>query len=150
MAARRTDRLIDHATKARQASTDSPMNPRAAPTAINTVPSGRFDCRMYGAFSVGGTVATGIEYVKLVELVVELNVGRVFVELVLVVRGGKLSVSVDSGGRLSVDVASVVWAAVWPVVAAAVSVAVVAPLVVVAAFAVSVVSAAVVAAWATT
>lgn len=95
-------------------------------------------------------MATGIEYVKLVELVVELNVGRVFVELVLVVRGGKLSVSVDSGGRLSVDVASVVWAAVWPVVAAAVSVAVVAPLVVVAAFAVSVVSAAVVAAWATT
>jgi hypothetical protein len=43
----------------RQARTASPINPRIAPTAINTVPSGTFVVCIYGAFAVGGTVTTG-------------------------------------------------------------------------------------------
>lgn len=42
----------------RQARTASPIRPRIAPTAINTVPSGTFVVCMYGAFAVGGTVTT--------------------------------------------------------------------------------------------
>lgn len=34
--------------------------PSTAPTAINTVPAGSFDCCIYGAFAVGGTCAVGI------------------------------------------------------------------------------------------
>lgn len=40
MAARRTERFTDHATIARQASKVRPMRPKAAPTAMKTVPSG--------------------------------------------------------------------------------------------------------------
>lgn len=58
-AARRTERFTDHATMPRQARTASPINPRMAPTAIKTVPSGTFVVCMYGAFAVGGTVTTG-------------------------------------------------------------------------------------------
>lgn len=43
----------------RQARTASPINPRMAPTAMKTVPSGTFVVCMYGAFAVGGTVTTG-------------------------------------------------------------------------------------------
>lgn len=43
----------------RQARTARPINPRMAPTAIKTVPSGTFVVCMYGAFAVGGTVTTG-------------------------------------------------------------------------------------------
>ena len=56
MAARRTERFTDHATIPRHARTASPMNPRIAPTAIKTVPSGVFEVCMYGAPAVGGTV----------------------------------------------------------------------------------------------
>lgn len=126
MAARRTERLIDHATMPRQASTDSPMKPKAAPTAMKTVPSGTFDFCMYGALVVGGTVATGISYVKLevgnggrefsVEVVEVVNAGRESVVLVFVVNGGRV---------LSVEVvASVVWDEVAAVSVAVVSVAV--------------------------
>jgi hypothetical protein len=45
---------------ARHANREKAMNPRAAPTPINTVPSGTLDCFIYGAFDVGGTVAVGI------------------------------------------------------------------------------------------
>lgn len=58
MAARRTERLTDHATIPRQASTASPIRPRMAPTAMKTVPSGVFVVCMYGAFAVGGMVTT--------------------------------------------------------------------------------------------
>lgn len=60
IAARRTERLTDHATSARHARTVRPMRPRAPPTAMKTVPSGMLDVCMYGAFAVGGTVTTGI------------------------------------------------------------------------------------------
>lgn len=43
----------------RQARTARPMNPRMAPTAMKTVPSGTFVVCMYGAFAVGGTVTIG-------------------------------------------------------------------------------------------
>lgn len=36
-----------------------PTNPRTAPTQMKTVPSGRFDFCMYGAFDVGGTEGAG-------------------------------------------------------------------------------------------
>lgn len=42
-AARRTDRLTDQATSPRHARMASPTNPKTAPTAINTVPSGVSD-----------------------------------------------------------------------------------------------------------
>jgi hypothetical protein len=45
----------------RQARTASPISPRIAPTAINTVPSGTLVVCIYGAFTVGGTVTTGPE-----------------------------------------------------------------------------------------
>lgn len=70
-AARRTDRLTDHATSPRHASTASPIKPRAAPTAINTVPSGVFDFCMYGASAVGGTVTTGKPSVEDADVAVE-------------------------------------------------------------------------------
>lgn len=56
IAARRTERFTDHATIARQASRVRPMRPRAAPTAIKTVPSGALLSCIYGAFAVGGMV----------------------------------------------------------------------------------------------
>lgn len=59
MAARRTERFTDHATMPRQARTANPMNPRIAPTAMKTVPSGVFDVCMYGAFAIGGMVTMG-------------------------------------------------------------------------------------------
>lgn len=59
IAARRTERLTDHATIARQASRARPIRPSAAPTAINTVPSGVLVVCMYGASAVGGTVTMG-------------------------------------------------------------------------------------------
>lgn len=52
--------MMDHATMARHANSEKAINPRAAPTPINTVPSGTLDCCIYGAFDVGGTVAVGI------------------------------------------------------------------------------------------
>lgn len=42
----RTDRLTDHATSPRHASTASPRNPRTAPTAIKMAPSGVLDVCM--------------------------------------------------------------------------------------------------------
>jgi hypothetical protein len=36
-----------------------PKAPRMAPTAMKTVPSGKLDCCMNGAFFVGGTVGAG-------------------------------------------------------------------------------------------
>lgn len=55
-AACRTERFTDHATIARHASRVRPIRPNAAPTAMNTVPSGALLSRIYGAFAVGGIV----------------------------------------------------------------------------------------------
>lgn len=92
---------MDQTTSARHASTANPTNPKAAPTAMKTVPSGRSDSFMYGAFFVGGTVATGISKEDVdVEVLVDVRLGRVFVVDVDVasVNGGGLlsSVGVDS------------------------------------------------------
>lgn len=57
-AARRTERFTDHATIARHASRVRPISPSAAPTAMNTVPSGALLSCIYGAFAVGGIVTT--------------------------------------------------------------------------------------------
>lgn len=43
----------------RQRRRAKPKAPRMAPTTIKTVPSGRLDCCMNGAFFVGGTLAGG-------------------------------------------------------------------------------------------
>lgn len=51
-AERRTFRLILHAAKPRQRRTVPARKPSAAPTAMNTVPSGRVDFCMYGALAV--------------------------------------------------------------------------------------------------
>lgn len=64
MAARRTERFTDHATMARQASRVRPMRPRAAPTAMKTVPSGALLSCMYGAFAIGGTVTIAASVVE--------------------------------------------------------------------------------------
>jgi hypothetical protein len=56
MAARRTERFTDHATIARHASRVRPIRPSAAPTAMNTVPSGALLSCIYGALAVGGIV----------------------------------------------------------------------------------------------
>jgi hypothetical protein len=47
------------ATAPRQARMTRPKRPRTAPTAMKTVPSGRLDLCMYGAFAVGGTEGVG-------------------------------------------------------------------------------------------
>lgn len=60
VAARRTERLIDHATSARQAKTATNISPRPAPTPMNTVPSGTLECCRYGAPFLGGIAAVGI------------------------------------------------------------------------------------------
>jgi len=60
-AARCAERLIDHATRTRQARTKAPRKPRAAPTTMNTVPSGRLDLCMNGALLVSGTIRDGID-----------------------------------------------------------------------------------------
>ena len=59
IAALLTDRCSDQATRPRQARTSRPIKPRAAPTHMNTVPSGRDDFCMKGASAVGGTVGAG-------------------------------------------------------------------------------------------
>lgn len=59
IAALLTDRCSDQATRPRQARTSSPTKPSAAPTHMNTVPSGREDFCMKGASAVGGTVGAG-------------------------------------------------------------------------------------------
>lgn len=64
MAARRTERFTDHAIIARHASRVRPIRPRAAPTAINTVPSGAALSCMYGAFAIGGTVTIAAAVVE--------------------------------------------------------------------------------------
>lgn len=51
-AARLTDRLMLHATRPRQSSTQAPMKAKTAPTAMNTVPSGMVDFCMNGAAAV--------------------------------------------------------------------------------------------------
>jgi hypothetical protein len=56
IAARLTDRWRDHATRPRQSRTLIAMNPRIAPTAMKTVPSGRLLVCINGAFEVGGTL----------------------------------------------------------------------------------------------
>lgn len=43
----------------RQARTATPKAPKMAPTAIKTVPSGKVEWFMNGAFAVGGTVGGG-------------------------------------------------------------------------------------------
>lgn len=57
-AARRTERFTDHATIARHASRVRPISPSAAPTAMNTVPSGALLSFIYGALAMGGIVTT--------------------------------------------------------------------------------------------
>lgn len=59
IAALLTDRCSDQATRPRQARTNTPIKPRAAPTHMNTVPSGREDFCIKGASAVGGTVGAG-------------------------------------------------------------------------------------------
>jgi len=59
LAARFTARWSDQATRPRHARTAMARNPRNAPTTMKTVPSGRLDTCMYGAFAVGGTDASG-------------------------------------------------------------------------------------------
>lgn len=93
IAARRTERFTDHATMPRQASTARPIRPRAAPTAMKTVPSGVFVVCMYGAFAVGGTVTMGAPVV-----VVDEDVDVVVVEtddVVLVLSVVEVEVSVE-------------------------------------------------------
>lgn len=53
------ERRSDHATIARQAMAKRAKNPRAEPTAMNTVPSGKFDFCINGELAVGGTVGAG-------------------------------------------------------------------------------------------
>jgi len=60
--ARFTERCSDQATRPRQAKRTRAHSASAAPTAIKTVPSGRFDGCMNGAPFVGGGVMTGIVY----------------------------------------------------------------------------------------
>lgn len=108
---------MDHATIARHIRTDSPMSPRAPPTAMKTVPSGRLDCCMYGALEVGGTVAVGM-FVRVLDVdvidgrAVPVDVVPVFVPVVVVedvdveVVDVEVSVAVLSLGRpVSVPVA---------------------------------------------
>lgn len=60
IAARFTERCRDQATRPRHRRTAAPRAPRAAPTQMKTVPSGRFDFCMYGAAWVSGTPTDGI------------------------------------------------------------------------------------------
>lgn len=53
----------------------SPNAPRIAPTAMKTVPSGRFDVCIKGAFWVGGTVAAGYVGTAVLAVLVLLKVG---------------------------------------------------------------------------
>src|SRR5436190_5080342 len=103
-AARRTERLIDQATKTRQANTDKPNKPRAAPTAMKIVPSGRFDFCLYGALAVDGTAGVGI--VKPLGSGGRLGrperPGRSALVLSLFLEPEELEVLVVSPGRLSV------------------------------------------------
>lgn len=62
-AARRTERFTDHATIARHASRVRPISPSAAPTAMNTVPSGALLSCIYGALAVGGIVTIALPVV---------------------------------------------------------------------------------------
>lgn len=73
-----TDRLTVHDTINLQAIIIKATKARPAPTPINTVPSGRLDFCMYGAFEVGGTVWVGYTIVEEeeVEDEVEDKVGR--------------------------------------------------------------------------
>ena len=66
-AARRTERFTDHATIARQASRVRPISPSAAPTAMNTVPSGALLSCIYGALDIGGIVTIAPLVVVVVE-----------------------------------------------------------------------------------
>lgn len=59
IAAFSTERWSMHAMMARQSRTARPMAPRMDPTQMKTVPSGRFDVCIYGAFAMGGTVGAG-------------------------------------------------------------------------------------------
>lgn len=54
-----TDRCNDQAMRARQASTQAPKKPRAAPTQMKTVPSGRLDFCINAAALVSGTMSEG-------------------------------------------------------------------------------------------
>ena len=58
-AARWTDLCSDHATMPRQIKTANIIAPKAAPTHMNTVPSGRLDFCMNGAMEVSGTTMSG-------------------------------------------------------------------------------------------
>lgn len=60
VAARLTDRWRDQAAKPRQARMHMPRKPRAAPTAMKTVPSGTVDFCINGALAVFGMMAVGI------------------------------------------------------------------------------------------
>ena len=60
MAARLTERLILHATKPRQSSTQAPRKAKQAPTAMKTVPSGSFDFCINGASAVKGMTSVGM------------------------------------------------------------------------------------------
>lgn len=59
IAARLTERLMVHATMARQANTQAPRKARQAPTAMKTVPSGRSDFCIKGASAVKGMTMSG-------------------------------------------------------------------------------------------
>jgi hypothetical protein len=52
---------MDQATRTRHARTKAPRNASAAPTTMNTVPSGRLDLCMNGALLVSGTMRDGID-----------------------------------------------------------------------------------------
>ena len=61
MAARRTERCSDQATRPRQAKTARAKKPSTPPTQMKTVPSGREDFCMNGAAEVSGTMMVGID-----------------------------------------------------------------------------------------
>lgn len=77
MAARLTLRCSAHATRARQIRTAAPKAPRAAPTQMNTVPSGRLDFCINGAAWVSGTPTLGIPTPAMVGRPVRWNTERV-------------------------------------------------------------------------
>lgn len=92
-AARRTDRLIDQATRIRQSTTAKPKRPKAAPTAINMVPSGKSDCFRYGAPSFGGICGVGIE--KAPVSVGRVGIGLLSLDELVVVVDAEVEVEVE-------------------------------------------------------
>jgi hypothetical protein len=106
MAARWTERCSDHATMPRQINTAAKNAPNAAPTHMKTVPSGRFDFCMNGAFEVSGTTISGVptpanvgrsEGCETVESAVLLALDASVLEGASVVDGSAVVVAAPSG-----------------------------------------------------